>query len=66
MTAQKLTCETCGNSNVPVPGVTVVWSRGYYWCAHCADIESVDGEPIVQFPSNGKMSPDTICEGDPE
>ena len=56
-----LLCETCGRDVIPIEGVTAVWSRGYWWCAHCLDISHYeDGKVVVAFPSHGKLLPPTI------
>lgn len=50
-------CDKCNDNIVPVDGVTAIRSRGYWWCAkHC----SLTDGGVVDFPSNGKLVPDTI------
>jgi ribosomal protein L37AE/L43A len=56
----KFVCETCGREVVPVEGVSAVWERGYWWCAHCVSFEYVDGSTVVKFPSAGKLLPNSI------
>lgn len=48
-------CETCGKVREKA-----FWSRGYWWCPQCASVFEVDGVLCVDFPSAGKMIPDTI------
>jgi hypothetical protein len=56
-----LLCATCGCNVILVEGVTAVWSRGYWWCTHCFDVDSYrDGKVVVAFPSRGKLIPPTI------
>jgi hypothetical protein len=62
MTMEKLICDTCGRKVIPVEGVTSVESRGYLWCAHCANITFANGSPIVNFPSKGKLLPLTLSD----
>jgi len=53
-------CSTCGEDVIPVEGVTALFQRGYWWHARCATVEFVNGEPTVQYPSNGMLLPKTI------
>ena len=57
------TCETCARAVIPVEGVTALYQMGYWWCARCADVRYVSGEPEVQFPSVGQLVPDSILRG---
>lgn len=59
-------CETCGkifSDSLPKDGVKS--SRGYLWHIPCAnyykDTESYT--EFIDFPSPGKLIPDTIMEG---
>ena len=58
----RYTCSTCGCvAQHPVQGVDVHEERGYLWCARCAPIIFVNGEPrLNEFPAAGKMIPETI------
>lgn len=56
-------CETCGATvTTPVEGINVISSRDYLWHAVCADVIWINGKAVVDFPSNGKLIPDTILE----
>lgn len=57
----QLYCNECQKWITPVEGVTAIWQRGYWWCAKHAEIWYwVDGEPIVGFPSKGKLVRQTL------
>lgn len=63
----KWACSTCDREIIPVEGVTATWQRGYWWCAHCVNLIGYEnGEPIVAFPSRGKLIPSTIMTEDVE
>lgn len=53
-------CDQCGKEIVVIEDVTAFYSRGYWWCARHANLVYVDGIPVVQFPSDGKLIPQTI------
>ena len=57
---QRLRCDQCDKDIIPVEGVTAVFSRGSWWCARHADITFIDGEPVVAFPSDGKLCRSTL------
>lgn len=62
----KYTCSSCGYvGKRPVVGVDVIEEHGYLWCVKCAPIIFVNGEPrLCEFPTKGKMIPDTILHGE--
>ena len=55
-------CDDCGRDFFIINGITAIYSRGYWWCAHCVKFYYVAGEPVVDFPSPGKLIPETILE----
>jgi len=58
-------CETCSEEvQNPVEGVNVHTERGYQWHTRCARIRFVDGSPVLDVPSPGRMIPETIMRGD--
>ena len=61
---KRLYCDLCDDWIIPVEGVTSVYARGYHWCAKHANMHCVNGEYIVDFPSEGKLIPKTIMEGE--
>lgn len=57
---ERLYCEQCNEWIVLIEGVMAIYDRGYWWCAKHAQVSFRDGKPYVDFPSNGKLMPDTI------
>jgi hypothetical protein len=57
-----MTCSTCLKEIIPVEGVTCITQREYKWHIGCASIYYIDGKPVVDFPSDGKLMPKTIIE----
>lgn len=54
-------CLSCGKAS----GLEVIRSRGYLWHVPCAKVLSyADGTLYVDFPSDGKIAPSTICSAD--
>lgn len=62
----KYNCLKCGpNYVIPVDGVNAIFQRGYWWCTKHVNISHWDnGKPIVDFPSEGKMTPESILTED--
>ena len=56
---KRMICDM-GHEVIPVEGVTALFQRGYWWCAHHAKIDYLKGKALVDFPSPGKLSPKTI------
>ena len=57
-------CDKCKDFVIPVEGVTSVSSRGYHWCVKHARIRKIYGDIVVEFPSEGKLIPETIMIGE--
>lgn len=50
-------CEVCGKK----PTLDeVIFSRGYFWHKPCCQLIIVNGDELVDFPSDGKFILDTI------
>ena len=63
MPAEFWTCSTCEERVVVDDGTTAVYQRGYWWHAPCVTVDRwEDGAPVVAFPSEGKLMPETIME----
>jgi hypothetical protein len=58
--AIKYQCTLCGHEVTPTHGETALWSRGYWWCIKHARIGVHEGQRYVDFPSVGKLIPETI------
>lgn len=42
---------------------SVIYDRGYWWCRKCAAIrKDRDGKSYIDWPSEGKLIPNTIME----
>ena len=50
-------CDVCGQ--LPASD-EVIFSRGYFWHRPCCRLIVVDGDELVNFPSDGKLIPETI------
>ncbi len=54
-------CSTCGKQIIPVEGVTAILWNEYWYCAACCKIkEWIDGKPIMDWPSPGRLIPGTL------
>jgi hypothetical protein len=58
--AIKYRCTLCGHEVTPKHGETALFSRGYWWCIKHARIGQHEGQMYVDFPSDGKLIPETI------
>jgi hypothetical protein len=50
-------CAVCGR--MPF-SEEIIYSRGYAWHRSCCKILVIEGEEVVDFPSDGKLIPETI------
>jgi len=57
----KYWCDLCNEWMIPVEGVNCIKQADYYYCAKHTAFEYIDGKPFVtEFPSPGRMIPETI------
>jgi hypothetical protein len=60
MKNKHMRCDECNCDVAVVDGVTAIWSRGYWWCIKHCQLFYHDEVAVVNFPSLGKLIPNTI------
>jgi hypothetical protein len=62
----KVMCHECSRENTAPDLSAAIHSRGYWWCRKHARVIVVAGFEVVDFPSEGKLIPETIMEQESE